>query len=267
MSCRCYLHAVTVALLAVWAAPSSSAWGPDGHWIVGKIAESHLSPNSARRLTLLFGESISLAEVANWADEIRPERPETAPWHYINIPPAATELDLKRDCATDDCVSAQIRRLMGILRLGMREAEERQEALKFLAHLVGDLHQPLHAGYGQDRGGNDIVVVAEGKNSNLHAFWDSVTVSRLGEDKETIATRLSGSVSAAQEKAWAKGSIRDWTWESHLLAVRVAYGGLPPGNPKQLDEGYARQASLVAEEQLTKAGIRLAKVINDVWGY
>ncbi len=210
---------------------------------------------------------MSLAEVANWADQVCEERPVTAPWHYINIPPAATELDLKQDCPAEDCVTAQIRRLVGILRLGMRETEERQEALKFLVHLAGDLHQPLHAGYGQDRGGNDIAVVAEGRNSNLHAFWDSVTVSRLGEDKGAIASRLAGSVSAAQKKAWEKGNVRDWTWESHLLAVRVAYGALPHGNPKQLDEGYARQASLVVEEQLAKAGIRLAKVINEVWGY
>lgn len=258
---------IVTSFLLLLGVPSSSAWGPDGHWIVGKIAEQHLSPNATKRLALLFGESTSLAEVANWADEIREDRPESAPWHYINIPPGATEIDLKRDCAGDDCVTAQIRRLVGVLRLGMREREERQDALKFLAHLVGDLHQPLHAGYGHDHGGNGIVVVAAGRNLDLHALWDSVVVKRIGEDRDAIAARLSASVSPEQKKAWGKGSIRDWSWESHLLAVRVAYGGLPPGNPKQLEDGYLRQATMVAEEQLAKAGIRLAKVINDAWGY
>ncbi len=267
MLCCRFVRLFALLLLCFWAAPSSNAWGPDGHWIVGRIAEDHLSPNVAKRLSLLFGGSISLAEVANWADEIRPDRPETAAWHFINIPPAATELDLKRDCPADDCVTIQIRRAVGILRLGMRDADERQEALKFLVHLVGDLHQPLHAGYGQDRGGNDILVIADRESSNLHAWWDSKVVSRLGGDKETVAARLSASISAEQKKGWEMGSPRDWTWESHLVAVRVAYGGLPPGNPKELDDGYLRQGALVAEEQLAKAGIRLAKVLNDAWGY
>jgi nuclease S1 len=251
-------------LLACWAAPSQ-AWGPDGHWIVGKIAEEHMSPNAARRLRILFGQDVSLAEIANWADEVREERPETAAWHYTNIPPEATELDMDRDCPNDDCITAQIRRLVGIVRLGIRTSEERQEALKLLVYLAGDLHQPLHAGYGSDRGGNDIPVVFDGRQSDLHAFWDSTSIRLLGDDRAAVASRLARSVTPEQKKEWRQGGPRDWTWESHLLAVRVAYATLPPGNPKQLDADYARRARIVTEEQLAKAGIRLAKLLDDVW--
>jgi hypothetical protein len=254
----------SLLLLACWTTPSQ-AWGPDGHWIVGKIAEEHMSPNAARRLRILFGGDVSLADFANWADEIKGERPETAPWHYTNIPPEATDLAMKRDCRNDDCITAQIRRFAGIVRLGMRTADERQEALKFLVHLAGDLHQPLHAGYGSDRGGLDVPVVFGGRQSDLHAFWDITAVSLLGDDKAAIAARLARSITPEQKKDWQQDGPRHWTWESHLLAVRVVYAALPPGNPKQLDADYARRASIVTEEQLAKAGIRLAKILDDVW--
>jgi len=243
----------------------AQAWGPDGHWIVGKIAEQHMSANAARRLRILAGRDVSLADLSNWADEIKGERPETLRWHYTNIPPEATDLDMKRDCPGDDCITAQIRRLVGIVRLGMRTSEERLEALKFLVHLAGDLHQPLHAGYGGDRGGVDVPVVFSGRQGDLHAFWDLTSVSLLSDDKAAIAERLARSVTPAQKKEWQQGSARYWTWESHLLAVRVVYAGLPLGNPKQLDAEYARKARIVTEEQLAKAGIRLAKLLDEVW--
>jgi hypothetical protein len=255
---------LSLLLLACWTTPSV-AWGPDGHWIVGKIAEEHMSPNAARRLRILFGGGVSLADLANWADEVRQERPGTAAWHYTNIPPEATDLDMKRDCPKEDCITAQIRRLVGVVRLGMRTSEERQEALKFLVHLAGDLHQPLHAGYGSDRGGLDVSVVFKSRPSDLHAFWDLTSVGLISDDKAAIAARLARSVTPAQKKEWQQGSPKHWTWESHLLAVRVVYATLPPGNPKQLDADYARRASIVSEEQLAKAGIRLAKLLDDVW--
>jgi hypothetical protein len=251
-------------LSTVWTTPTQ-AWGPDGHWIVGKIAQEHMSPNAARRLHILLGADASLADLGDWADEVRPERPETAPWHYTNIPPEATDLDLKRDCPNHDCITAQIRRLVGIVRLGMRTSQERQEALKFLVHFAGDLHQPLHAGYGSDRGGLDIPVVFEGRQGNLHVFWDSVSGSFPGDDKAAIADRLARSVTPQQKKEWQRDGPLQWTWETHLLAVRVAYATLPPGNPRQLDADYARRTRIVTEEQLAKAGIRLAKLLDDVW--
>jgi hypothetical protein len=262
---RFLCQGLLACLLLAGSATPSQAWGPDGHWIVGKIAEEHMSPNAARRLRILFGGDVSLADLANWADEIKEERPETLPWHYTNIPPEATDLDMKRDCPNDECITAQIRRLEGIVRLGMRTSEERQEALKFLVHFAGDLHQPLHAGYGSDRGGLDVPVVFGGRQSDLHAFWDSTSVGLISDDKAAIAARLARSVTPAQKKEWQQGGLRHWTWESHLLAVRVVYAGLPLGNPKQLDEDYARKAASVAEEQLAKAGIRLAKLLDDVW--
>ena len=261
------MRRLILPLLAIWLASPLVAWGPEGHWIIGRIAQEHLVPNAANRVRLLLGSGVTLADAGSWADEIREERPETASWHYINIPPEATEFDLARDCANDDCITAQLRRFVGIVRLGVRDPEQRREALRFLIHFMGDLHQPLHAGYGQDRGGNDLEVVFREQPRNLHSLWDSALIGALGEERETIASRLAQSASAEQKREWQKGDLPAWTWESHLIAVRMVYGALPSGNPRQLSEAYVGQATQVMQEQLTKAGIRLAHVINDMWGH
>ncbi len=251
-------------LLGASATPAWS-WGPAGHRVVARIAMEYLSPKAQKRLRFLLGADVSPEQAANWADEIREQRPETSPWHYINIPPAATSLDLKRDCPDRDCITVKIREFSGIVRLSVRTRSEVQESLKFLIHLVADLHQPLHAGYLQDRGGNEIAVIVSGQETNLHALWDSDLVRQLGSDEVALAERLQQAITSAQKHEWQQGNLRDWTWESHLLAVRYAYGALPRGNPKRLDAEYLGPASTLVEQQLSKAGVRLAKVINETW--
>ena len=162
-------------------------------------------------------------------------------------------------------MSDKIREFVGIARLGIRGKSEVGEAVKYLIHFVGDLHQPLHAGFAEDKGGNQIPVMAEGRESNLHSIWDSTIIRRLGSDEAEIAQHLNQGITPLQKKQWQKGRPREWAWESHLLAVRVAYRALPAGSPKRLDEDYLAQAAAVAEEQLAKAGIRLAALINQVW--
>ncbi len=254
-----------VCVVMSWIASPALAWGPAGHRIIASVAQQHLNARARARLAYVLGSETTLADVATWADDVRDERPETAPWHYINIPPAATDLRPQRDCPEGNCVSDKIREFVGIARLGVRNKSEVAEAVKYLIHFVADLHQPLHAGFAEDRGGNRLPVIVEGRESNLHSIWDSTIIRRLGSDEAEIAQHLNQGITPLQKKQWQKGRPREWAWESHLLAVRAAYGALPAGSPKRLDEDYLAQAAAVAEEQLAKAGIRLAAVINQVW--
>ena len=252
------------SLLLVWSVPVWS-WGPLGHRVIARIAEQHLGVKARSRLRFYFGKDMQLADQATWADEVRAERPETAPWHYINIPPQATALRAKRDCPQDDCVTAKIREFVGIARLAMRDKGQVTDAARYVIHLAGDLHQPLHAGHAEDRGGNGIIVNFRGEDTNLHQVWDSGILSVIGEDEVALADRLSARITPRKKKEWLRGRPVEWAWESHLAAVQVAYGALPPGETKVLGDEYLRQARPLIEEQLSKAGVRLAELLNQTW--
>ena len=243
------------------------SWGPVGHRIVAQIAEKRLHAQTRKRLQLLAGKGTSLASLANWADDIREERPETGRWHYINIPPDATELDLDRDCPGADCITVKAREFLGIVRLGLKEQQERLDALRFLIHLMGDLHQPLHVAFARDRGGNDIPIVFLSEESNLHKLWDSDLLGKHIKDEDVFAAQLLSEIRPQDEKRWSRGHLREWTWESRQLALEAAYDGLPGEEPKTIDDAYSRRAWEIAKEQLAKGGIRLAVIMNEVWGH
>jgi hypothetical protein len=154
------------------------AWGSEGHHIIADIAEQYLEPATAQQAheMLALDNVTTLAAVSTWADDIRTQRPETAPWHYVNIPinpPDGTPpaYDARRDCPTGDCVVAKIGTFEAVLRDKSAPPRHRLEALKFLVHLVGDISQPLHCADNQDRGGNDVHVDFMGWRTNLHAVW------------------------------------------------------------------------------------------------
>jgi hypothetical protein len=156
---------------------SALAWGRQGHIIVAEIAEQYFQVITTRQVRELLGlENVTtLADVSVWADYVRLQRPETAPWHYVNIPgqvpsgePSAYAFD--RDCPGGNCVVAKINDFVRVLEDPMASSSlARLEALKFLVHLVGDIHQPLHC-IKDDRGGNEIRVVSNKKLTNLHAM-------------------------------------------------------------------------------------------------
>ena len=142
------------------------AWGPEGHAIIAEIAEARLEPAARTQVAQLLSleDHQHLDEVASWPDAVRPRRPETAPWHFVDIPLTATAYDANRDCVGGDCVVAQIQRFAAVLGDRNAAPQDRLEALKFLVHFVGDIHQPLHCETDLtnfpppqgDRGGNDI---------------------------------------------------------------------------------------------------------------
>lgn len=253
--------AVCVPLLTV---TSTLAWGPEGHRDVAVIAEKNLKPETLAAIKAMFGPYDTLAAESTWADDIREEHPETGPWHYIDIPLSAGSLDMKRDCRDDNCVVGKIHEFEAVLGNKAADPALRRDALKFLVHFVGDLHQPLHCEDNGDQGGNKVQVMFFGQPMNLHAVWDSGILHREKFYGLKLAAELNSRITPAEKAAWARGSTEDWAMESHALAVRLAYGKLPHESTPNLGDDYFNAALPVVELQIEKAGIRLAGILNQV---
>lgn len=244
-----------------------AAWGPLGHRLIAGLAWDGMTPEArAEALALLEGEDDpTLAGVANWADQLRAEDPDlgrrSARWHYVNIAEDDCHYTAARHCKGGNCVVEAINDQAAILADRSRPRAERLQALKFVVHFVGDVHQPLHAGHGHDKGGNTVQVSIDdgsrdGRGSNLHALWDSglLNSARLDEAKwlarlRTLpaAVHVSDTGSAAR---WAEASCR-----------AVIQPGFYPAGPK-VGRRYMDQWRPVAEAQLRAGGQRLADMLN-----
>jgi nuclease S1 len=249
------------------------AWGQEGHSIVAEIAQRHLTPFASARMRELLGGDISLASISSWADDVRGERPTTYNWHFVDIPLADDTFDPKRDCVDDpakgDCVINEIERNKRTLKDPSASAEDKREALKYVVHFVGDLHQPLHT-VKDAAGGNTVQVTffSDPTNrhidqTNLHAVWDSGLIRNYvwawGDVVEKIETAVIGKVDAT---AVQKGTPTEWALEAHKAAQDVAFTVSSGAN---LDAAYAAQARPVLMRQLARAGLRLARTLNDIW--
>jgi hypothetical protein len=249
-------------VLAVLSQPAS-AWGPEGHSLVARIAESQLTPAARARVVEILGPGKTKASDASFADEVRGARPDTAPWHFIDNPLDEARLDMERDCAKGDCIVSTISRLRQVLRDPATPADQRTEALMFLIHFVGDLHQPLHCSDHHDRGGNSVQVQFHDHMTNLHSLWDSGLLGRLPSE-ETLLPDLSRD-SARHRKGWSKGTVTDWSEQSHKVGRQLVYAKLPKaaaGTPETIDVAYETAAGPAIREQLERAGARLAMVLN-----
>ena len=185
---------VAGALLATTVQPAFG-WGHEGHRLTALVAEHFLTPEAQAQVRDLLGRE-TLADVASWADDFRQEHPETAPWHFVDIPSTATSFDRKRDCPvsqTDpaspwrDCATDRILYFEGRVGDADLSRAERAMALKFLVHLIGDVHQPFHM-LGDDRGGNNIHVAFLGSQQcgsyrcNLHGVWGRLDYRGAGAE-------------------------------------------------------------------------------------
>ncbi len=268
------LRGIHAAILVVAIATSPSlqspawAWGSEGHRVIALIAADRLSIAARAEVSDLLGGDArtSMDEASTWADEIRSGRPETRPWHYVNIEISTSGYDAARDCRGEDCVVAQVGKDVRILADHQLAKPVRAEALRFLIHFVGDLHQPLHCADNHDRGGNDVRVVAGGEETNLHAVWDSDVVAALGQNPDQVASLLKAQITDDQVKAWSRGSSADWANESFEAAKRDIYSALAGEGattaPIILPRDYAAGERSVAAAQLEKAAVRLAALLN-----
>ncbi len=240
-----------------------SAWDENVHRAIVRVAQERLGDTAQKRHRYYLGDASSMEDLAYWAETVADERPETESWWSITIPPNATGLDMDRDCPIGDCVTAKIREEEGIVRLAHRGRDQVAEAFRFLILLVPELHQPLNVGYPPGFGLADDYVVYNGKRYLLEDFWAHVLFDGVSVDD--LADIVRRRITPAKAREWTKGNQKDWTWETHLTAVRVAYGALPSGDPRVLGQEYVSAARNVAEEQLAKAAVRLAYVLDEVW--
>ena len=258
------MRRVVIALVVLCCvAPSpASAWSAAGHRIIAAMAEQRLTQRARAEIQRLLAPSGagSLADVAAWADEVREDPAQrelaraTAKFHYVNFADSSCRYEPARDCPGGACIVAAVPRYAAVLGDRSRSNAERAQALRFLVHFVGDTHQPLHAGYRSDRGGNNFQVRFNGKGSNLHAIWDyNVLASRkLGWRK--YALRLQPSA-----RTKAGGTPRDWVEESCRI-TRDA--GIYPRD-RVLDARYLESMRPIAEKRLRLAAIRLADLLNN----
>lgn len=271
------MRAVTSVLLSLallGAASEARAWGDDGHMIIGEIAWRELGPGTREAVAdLLRDDDRTLAYASTWADRLRsdPTWDGVKPHHYVNAPDGATSFDLERDCPPPrGCVLRAIQEHAAALSEPATPRLQRLQAVKFLAHFVGDLHQPLHAAYGSDRGGNQVDVTFFGEATNLHRLWDTLLLQRrLGWprswSRRSLARSLAGSIAPGERSRWARGTPLEWARESFALARSHVYTAGPgeelcPGD--DLGEAYYRRNLPVVEEQLRKAGARLAWLLS-----
>lgn len=257
-----------VLLGLVSGAAPALAWGAEGHRIVAFIAASQLDGRARAEVTRLLGGPLpgSMVRVSTWADEIRRDRPRTAAWHYVDIPLGSAGYDAARDCRHGNCVVAQIERDQRLIADRKLAAPLRAEALRFLIHFVGDVHQPLHAANDDDRGGNEVHVVLNGRRTNLHAVWDDAVVRALGHSPAHVARRLERQITSADRARWRRGTAMDWANQSFGIATRDIYarfrGRTPRYAPLILPPNYARDEAPLAARQLERAGVRLAWLLN-----
>lgn len=250
------------SLTAVLAAGPSPAyaWGRTGHRVVGAIAERHLSGSAARRVRELAGPG-GLARIANWPDEIRSDDElgeGKATWHYVTIPDGESYKTVEKEPNGD--VVERIRHFEAVLRDATAERQARWRALAWLTHLVGDLHQPLHVGRGDDRGGNDVLVLWFDEPSNLHKMWDEEMIDHTRLSYTEMAELLDHAT-AEEIAAWQGTDILDWTAESMALRDQVYDLG-----DRRLGWKYLYERTPVVERRLLQAGIRLAGLLEAIFG-
>lgn len=266
------MRKLLAAALAAFVVPMPVfSWGGEGHNLVARIAQVQLSAKVRAKIDAILGPNVTIVTISSWADSVRRDRPETGPWHYVDIPIDMPHLDMARDCAKGDCVIQAIANFRAALRNPATPAEKRKEALEFIVHFVGDMHQPLHSSDNKDKGGNDVRVQLAGADrpGNLHGAWDSGMLAHLGKEDDLYPVLLK--VALKNRKKWSKGSVEDWAEESHKAAVDVTYGklpvkpvaGTPNTTPIPLDAAYEEAAQPLIRLQIEKAGDRLARVLNE----
>ena len=239
---------------------NSSFWAKTGHRVVGEVAQGHLNRKTKRAVSkLLNGQS--LAAVSNYADAIKSDKTfkKFSAWHYVNIPSDKNYSEVEASPNGDLVIGIQ--KCIEILKNENSTEEDKIFYLKMLIHLIGDLHQPLHTGRKEDKGGNDIQLQWFGKGSNLHRVWDSNMIDDYGMSYSELSKELPV-LDKDQIREIEKGTILDWVAESQELANEI-YDSVEKG--EKLGYSYSYEHWSTVEKQLQKGGLRLAGVLNEIF--
>jgi len=244
----------------------TGAWGTTGHRVIAEIAERNITEKTKIEIKKLLDNQY-MAYWANWADYIKSDTTgrwtHTHIWHFVNAPesPTKDEYVAAIKNVRQQNLYSQIPRLADIIKNNLSSQEEKKEALIFLIHLMGDMHQPMHTGREEDLGGNKIKIQWFWQDTNLHALWDTKLIDYEKYSYTEYATVLN-ILTDEQKLAMQEGSLEDWFYDSHLLANKI-YSMTKEGDNLSYDYNY-RTRSFV-DEQLQKAGLRLAKFLDDLF--
>ena len=184
------------------------------------------------------------------------------PLHYVDVPRGSTSYDRDRDCPQRNCIVEAINWYVTVLKSNDSPLAEKQIALDYLVHLVGDLHQPLHVGFLDDVGGTKTKVTFEGKTQTLHELWDTGIPQTERGSAQVIAKRLDDECSADDRKAWQAGTPSEWANESLALTIEYVY---PLPESYETSAAYAERALPVVHKRLEQAGVRLAWLLNEAF--
>lgn len=252
--------------LALFHSPQAHAWGGQGHRLVARIADTELTPQARQQVAVLLADEPdpTLSGVASWADQLREHDPDlgkkSSKWHYVNLGENDCGYAPPRDCPNGDCVIEALKKQTSVLADRSQPLEARRQALKFVVHVVGDIHQPMHAGYAHDKGGNDFQLQFNGKGTNLHSLWDSGMIYDRHLDDEAYLAQLLALPATSAAKPVLPPDAAGWAQASCRIAVAP---GVYPGK-HVLPDGYVAQYRPLAEAQLRLAGDRLAAILNTV---
>lgn len=236
------------------------AWGLLGHRVVGEVAERHLSANAKLKVDEIL-DDMTLAEVSNWMDDIKSDNSYDSlrPWHYTTIPDGKTYADITPSEKGD--VVQGIKMMIEGLKSGKLSSKLQKEYLMILVHLVGDIHQPLHVGNGEDRGGNNVKVEWFWESSNLHRVWDSGII----DSKQYSYTELTELVNHPKDgelEKWQSSSVEEWANE--CMSFRNGIYDIPSNNKINYEYRYKHWDTV--KRQLLKGGVRLAGILNEIYG-
>lgn len=239
---------------------SAHAWGPTGHRATGEIAEQHLSKKAKKEIAKLL-DGNSLALISTYGDDIKSDKQyrKFSAWHYVNIPFGET-YESQVPHKNGDIVIG-ISKAIEVLEDKNASREDKVFYLKMLVHFIGDLHQPLHVGIEEDKGGNDFQVRWFNNGTNLHRVWDSQMLNSFNMSYKELASNMK-SLTKAEKEAIAAGDYMDWLYDSRVLLEQI-YADTEVGESLSYDYMYKYMDTL--RGQLQKGGLRLASLLNDIF--
>jgi len=251
-----HLSLICISLISI----SLISWGFKGHRAVATIAQKHLTSNTAY-VVASYLKGQSMADVSTWADEHK--NPITGKWHFLNLPLGLNHqqfIDFVIQQSNDN-VYAAILKQEAILKDQTATVDQKNSALTYLIHLVGDAHQPMHVSRKEDKGGNTIQVRFDDKGTNLHSLWDSKLIDHEGLSEAEIAKQYDWA-NPAQIKKWQADSPIEWLWESYQISTEL-YSDIKPG--QTIDEAYYKKYIQTIHLRIDQAGIRLAGELNKLF--
>jgi hypothetical protein len=243
---------------------AASAWGQLGHRIVGQLAEERISGRTRAEIAQIL-EAEDLAEISTWPDDEKSNpdpfwQNEASPWHYVTVPQGQTYPQVGAPPEGDGIEA--LARYAAVLRNDGATREEKELALAFVIHIVGDLHQPLHVGNATDRGGNEVSVTWFGRATNLHSVWDSAMIEGRSLGYTEYAVRLGRAIKPAETIAWWAPDPQVWLVESAAIRDTIYPAPAAEGETPRLSYDYSYQHLGTAEQRLKQGGVRLAAYLD-----